>query len=136
PWTRPWLRVLQLHLCLVYFFSGISKIIGHTWRNGEALYKALGLPAMPPLFSLDGVMAALGEHPLIFLIGGWAVFLLELLYPAAVWYRPTNRIWLYGILMMHAATALLIGLYHFSALMLLLNYTAFASNLSPWVARR
>src|SRR5690554_3351405 len=40
----PFRRVLQLHLSLVYFFSGLDKVLGFNWRNGEAVWKALHLP--------------------------------------------------------------------------------------------
>lgn len=131
PWTGPWLRVLQLHVCMVYFFSGITKAVGHTWRNGEALYKALGLPAVPPLLPMDGLIALLGNYPTIFVLGGWAVILLELAYPLAIWHRLTGRIWLCGIVLMHVGIALAIGLYHFSALMILFNCIAFLPQLFP-----
>ena len=30
-----WQRVLQLHLCVIYFFSGLTKLLGSGWWNGE-----------------------------------------------------------------------------------------------------
>ncbi|GGC38493.1 hypothetical protein GCM10011386_33240 [Parapedobacter defluvii] len=124
-WARPWLRVLQLHLCLIYFFSGAGKALGHTWRNGAALYKALGVPAMPPLLPLDTALPTLGEYPFAFAIGGWAVIILELGYAAGIWWRRTYSLFLYGAISLHAAIALLLGLYHFSLLMIVFNYCAF-----------
>ena len=37
-------RVLQLHLCLIYFFSGLTKCLGQGWWNGENLWRALTRP--------------------------------------------------------------------------------------------
>lgn len=127
-WARPWLRVVQLHVCLIYFFSGISKVLGHTWRNGEALYKAMGLPVAPPFFPLDAVLATLGEYPMALAIGGWTVLVLEMGYAAGIWYRPTYPLFLYGAISLHVAIALLIGLYHFSAIMIVFNCAAFLSD--------
>ena len=40
------LRVLQLHLCIVYFASGIEKATGTDWRNGDVIWYALMRPAL------------------------------------------------------------------------------------------
>ncbi len=32
------LRVIQLHLCMVYFFSGLEKSAGIDWHTGEAIW--------------------------------------------------------------------------------------------------
>src|SRR5436305_359075 len=32
-------RLLQLHLCLIYFFSGITKALGPAWWNGESVWR-------------------------------------------------------------------------------------------------
>src|SRR5437762_14164315 len=37
-------RVLQLHLCVIYFFSGLTKLLGSGWWNGESLWRALTRP--------------------------------------------------------------------------------------------
>lgn len=128
PWARPCLRLLQLHLCLIYLFSGVGKALGHTWWNGAALYKALGLPAVPPLISLDAILPTLGEYPFAFAVGGWVVIFLETGYAAGIWWRRTYPLFLYGVLLLHVAIALLLGLYHFSLLMILFNGCAFLQD--------
>src|ERR1700730_15899520 len=39
-------RVLQIHLCLIYFFSGLAKSLGSGWWDGSNLWRAL----LRPLF--------------------------------------------------------------------------------------
>jgi len=39
--ARLWLRVLQVHLMVVYFASGIEKASGAQWWNGEALWRSM-----------------------------------------------------------------------------------------------
>src|SRR6476619_3122190 len=44
-------RVLQLHLCLLYFFSGLTKCLGSGWWDGSNLWRALKHPpfnVVPP----------------------------------------------------------------------------------------
>src|SRR5205807_469276 len=34
-------RILQLHMCIIYSFGGITKCAGLGWWNGESLWRAL-----------------------------------------------------------------------------------------------
>lgn len=122
-WATPCLRVLQWHLCLIYFFGGLDKLIGQTWRNGKALWKVLHLPELTGALRPDVVF--LEQYPSVVALLGWAIILLELTYPLFIWLHDTRRIWLWTIVAMHAGIAIFLGLYHFSALMVLLNACAF-----------
>ncbi len=122
-WATPCLRVLQLHLCIIYFFGGLDKVLGPTWHNGEALWKALHLPDLAGAWRPD--IGFLSQYPIAVAALGWSVILLELAYPVCIWMRRTRRLWLWGILGMHMGIALFMGLYHFSAIMMLLNVCAF-----------
>src|SRR2546429_3093971 len=39
-----WHRVLQLHLCLIYFFRGLTKCLGSGWWDGSNVWRALTRP--------------------------------------------------------------------------------------------
>src|SRR5205085_9157703 len=39
-----WRRVLQVHLCFIYFFGGIAKCVGSGWWNGSSIWRALTRP--------------------------------------------------------------------------------------------
>src|SRR6266496_1161255 len=39
-----WRRVLQVHLCFVYFFGGLAKCLGNGWWNGSNLWRSLIRP--------------------------------------------------------------------------------------------
>jgi len=34
-------RVVQLHVCLIYFFAGLAKCLGTGWWNGDSIWRAL-----------------------------------------------------------------------------------------------
>ncbi len=34
-------RLIQVHMCIIYFFAGTSKLQGEAWWNGQALWRAL-----------------------------------------------------------------------------------------------
>ncbi|MBW8683174.1 hypothetical protein [Chitinophaga rhizophila] len=116
-------RLLQIHICLVYWASGLGKIVGYNWWNGEAIWKALHLPF---IHGTDAVSYdVLGEYPLLSLLIGWGTVLIELLYPLFIWKKPWKNIWLALVIMMHLGIILALNLYFFSTLMIIFNLSAF-----------
>jgi len=119
-----WRRVLQLHLCVIYFFGGMTKFLGTGWWTGESLWRAL---TRPPF---DMVPADLLFHGKFLLVPlGLGICLLETGYPIFIWPRRTRPIWLGGIISMHVAIAALMGLYLFGLIMIVLNVAAFGTDL-------
>lgn len=114
------LRMLQIHLCIAYFFSGFDKVIGFNWWNGESIWKAIHLSYDPQVINVD----KLSKTP-IFLIAGWGTLLLEMLYPVFMNIRKTRRITLALIISMHVAIALFLGLFFFSTMMIILSVSAY-----------
>lgn len=128
------LRFLQAHVCIIYFFAGLGKLLGPTWRNGEALWKAVVQPGFESFFKPD--LHFLGAYPTLWVIGGWAVALLEISYPVLIWPKRVRSLWLWAIISLHIGIALLMGLYFFSALMILLNLAAFHVPYIPTAKHR
>ena len=122
-WVTPSLRVLQLHLCVVYFFAGTLKALGPTWHNGEAVWKAYQLPAFSGWGYVD--VGWLGQYPLAWTVLGWAVVIIETAYPIVMWVERIRPYWLLATIGLHAGIAVFMGLYEFSAMMILLNLCAF-----------
>ncbi|GGF06300.1 hypothetical protein GCM10011383_16700 [Hymenobacter cavernae] len=118
-----WLRA---HLGLAYFFSGLDKVIGPTWRNGEAIWKALHSHAYFSVFSLDFLV----RTP-FFLLVGWLTVGLEMGYALGMNYRRSRPWWLLGIVGMHLGIGLFMGLFFFSALMIVLNLAAYYAPTLP-----
>ncbi len=113
-------RVLQLHLCLIYFFGGISKSLGAEWWNGNSIWRAL---TRPPFDLLDPDL--LIRFSFLFPALGILVCLLETGYSAFIWPKRTRLFWLVGILCMHLFIGLTMGLYLFALIMIVLNLAAF-----------
>jgi hypothetical protein len=131
-WPRPaqdrhvsgfFLRVLQLHLCVAYFFSGLTKSLGAPWWNGESMWRALTRPPFN-IIPTDVVLFCGALLPAI----GIAVWVLELGYSVFIWPRQTRAIWLGAILLMHIGIGLAMGLYLFASIMIVLNLAAFGSG--------
>lgn len=120
PWSRLALRVLQIHLCVVYLSSGIEKLTGVQWRNGEAVWRAVLRPSWEP-FDLTWLAA----HPWIPLLACWATLAIEIGYAFLVWPRATRKWIVLATIGMHAGIAVVLGLWSFSALMIVYNVGAF-----------
>jgi hypothetical protein len=117
-------RILQLHLCLIYFFGGIAKCAGPGWWNGTSIWRALIRPPfnlLPP----ETLLAARNLFPVLAI----SVCLLETGYPLFIWMRKTRGFWLAAIITMHLAIGFAMGLYGFALVMITLNLAAFGSDL-------
>ncbi len=114
------LRVLQIHMCIVYLSSGIEKGSGEQWWNGEAIWRALLWPTMA-FFDFSWLAQVTWLAKLIC----WGTLLVEAGYAFFIWPRWTRRLWLLATVGLHAGIALTMGLVFFSAVMIVLNIAAF-----------
>jgi Vitamin K-dependent gamma-carboxylase len=119
-----WRRVLQVHVCVIYFFSGTTKLLGSGWWSGESIWRAL---TRPPFDIVSSEVLIQGKY--LFIPLGLGICLLETTYPIFIWPRRTRPIWLVGMIGMHGAIAALMGLYLFGLIMIVLNIAAFGTDL-------
>lgn len=117
-------RVLQLHLCIIYFFSGLAKCLGSGWWNGMNVWGAL---TRPPFNVLDPYLIA--KWRILLPVAGVSICLIEIGYPIFIWWRRTRPIWLGCVVAMHAAIGIAMGMYLFASIMIVLNVAAFAPKL-------
>ncbi len=113
-------RLLQVHLCLVYFFSGLTKSFGAGWWNGDNAWYALTLPSYAQ-WPISWVAKLAPVLPAI----GIFVFALELSYPFLIWSKRSRYFVLAAICILHGATGLMMGMWLFTLVMLVLNLAAF-----------
>ena len=117
------LRILQLHVCLLYFFSGLSKLAGPAWWSGEAVWQAVNQPGLTGILPVG--LPPFPAAQVWWQCAGWLVIGIELGYPL-VCRRPRWRPYgLLAVLSLHAGIALVMGLYYFAAVMSLMNLAAF-----------
>lgn len=113
-------RVLQLHMCIIYFFGGISKCAGRGWWNGVSLWRALTrapFEIVPPEILI--------RASFILTLTGILVCVMEATYAIFIWPRKTRFLWFAGVLGMHVGIGLLMGMYLFASAMIVLNLAAF-----------
>jgi hypothetical protein len=120
-----WRRVLQLHLCVIYFFSGLTKCLGSGWWNGSSVWRAL---IRPPFNIIDPEILVRWNY--LFPVAGIFICLLEITYPFFIWNSQTRKIWLVCICAMHVGIGVTMGMYLFALIMIVLNVAAFGPGLS------
>jgi hypothetical protein len=120
-------RVLQIHLCVIYFFGGLTKCIGFGWWNGTSLWRAM---IRPPFNAISPHI--LIHWKLLFPVIGASVCILESAYPVFISLRRTRLAWLVSIVAMHVAIGFLMGMYLFALIMIVLNLAAFGPTLTGW----
>ena len=113
-------RVLQLHICIIYFFSGVAKFAGRGWWNGTSLWRALTRPPFD-IVPADILIRLAFVLP----VAGILVCVMEATYPVFIWPRKTRLIWFVGVLALHAGIGLTMGMYLFAWIMIVLNMAAF-----------
>jgi len=118
--ARIGLRVLQVHLCLVYLTSGIEKAKFSQWWNGDAIWLSVNLPEMA---QFD--MTWLAYVPWLAVLLGWGTLAIELGYAFLVWPRRTRKWMVLAALSLHLGIAVTLGLISFSAVMGVLSIAAF-----------
>lgn len=106
------LRLLQVHLCVIYFYTGAWKLRGFSWWDGTALWKVLG---NQQLATLD--FSFLGHFPLAISILTFSTVVFELYFPVLVWIAKVRPMVLLLGLFFHLGICLSMGLFFFSAVM-------------------
>jgi hypothetical protein len=121
-------RLIQIHLCVVYFFAGIGKLQGETWLSGDAIWLAL---ASYEYQTLD--MTWIANHLWLVAALSLVTVLWEVGYAALIWPQLTRPIVLAIAIPMHLGIGFCMGMLTFGLIMLAANL----AFLEPeWVKRR
>jgi len=110
------IRLIQVHLAIVYLFGGISKLKGTAWWDGSAVWLAV---ANYEYQSLD--LSWLGRWiPLIAIFTHVTVFW-ETFYPILIWPRLTRPVMLVLAVCVHGSIAIALGMPTFGMAMIIAN---------------
>ncbi|HEX8107476.1 MAG TPA: serine hydrolase [Kofleriaceae bacterium] len=114
------LRVMQVHLGVIYLAAGLDKAMGSQWWNGEAIWQTVS----QPIFSTFD-LSWLARHPWIPMVAGWSTLVVEIGYAFLIWPRRTRKVWSIATIGFHLGTCLFMGLVFFSSVMILLTSCLF-----------
>ncbi len=111
------LRLIQLHLVVIYASAGLGKLQGPSWWNGMALW---GTMTAGEFVVMD--FTPMARWPMLINFLTHTSLALELLYPVLVWVSIARPLMLVGIIGLHAGIGLMSpGLAEFSAMMIAAN---------------
>jgi hypothetical protein len=110
------IRLIQIQMCVVYFFAGISKLQGTAWWDGSAMWLAF---ANYEYQSTD--MTWLARYPWMFEAMTHVTIAWELTFWALIW-RPFWRpVMLAGAVVTHVGIGACLGMWTFGLIMLVAN---------------
>ncbi len=110
------IRLIQIHLCVIYLFSAIAKMKGDTWSDGSAIWYAV---ANLEYQSFD--LTWIARFPWLIALTTHATIYWELTYAGLIWPKTTRPIMLAMAVAVHGGIALAMGMITFGLAMLIAN---------------
>ena len=117
------MRVLQIHLCMIYLSSGYEKMLSDGWWNGNILWHSLVQPDFKQ-YDLEWI----AQYPWIAIVLSWFTMFIETGYCIVMWIARLRVAWFICILLLHLGIAIFMGLWSFSIIMIILSVSAFGSD--------
>ena len=110
------MRLLQIHLCVIYLFGGLAKARGQSWWDGTAMWYSIGNLEYQ---SID--MTWMADWPRLFSAMTHITLFWELFYVALIWPRLTRPLVLAGAVVIHGGIAIFLGMMTFGLAMITAN---------------
>lgn len=110
------IRLIQIHMCIIYLFAGMAKLTGQAWWDGTAMWMALGNLEYQ---SLD--MTWMSEWPKMMNLMAHVTIIWEISYLFLVWPRLTRPVVILLAVPLHMGIAVCLGMITFGLLMLVGN---------------
>lgn len=110
------IRLIQVHLCVIYLFAGLGKLQGETWWSGQAIWYAV---ANLEYQTMD--LTWLADHMWLVNLMTWGAVAWETSYPFLVWPRLSRPLMLAGALLVHLGIGLAMGMMTFGLAMIIAN---------------
>jgi hypothetical protein len=105
-------RMIQLHLCIIYGYTGLQKLKGSSWWDGTSLWTVWGNQQFTVVD-----MAWTSHWPLLIAGGVFSTLLFEVYFPVLVWRRNLRPWVLFFGGCFHLGIALTMGIWSFAAIM-------------------
>jgi hypothetical protein len=110
------IRMIQLHLCLIYGSAGLSKLMAVEWWNGTALEMIM---LTPEFRRFDLVWLA--AYPFLLNLATHFGLFLEISYPVFIWVPKLRPLVIVSTALLHLGIDLILGLTEFGATMIAAN---------------
>lgn len=121
------IRLMQVHMCVIYFFAAMGKLRGDSWWAGDAMWRSV---ANLEYQSWD--VTWLAHWPLLSAVVTQVTVYWELFFCVLIWPRLTRPIMLALAVPVHLGIAVCMGMITFGLIMLV----GCLSFVPPWLVRR
>jgi hypothetical protein len=111
------LRMIQLHLCLIYGSAGLSKLMAMEWWDGTAVEMIIITPEFRR-FNLVWLAA----YPSLLNLATHGGLFLEAAYPVLIWVRKLRPLIIASMILLHLGIDLILGLTEFGLTMIAANF--------------
>lgn len=114
------LRLIQLHIAMILLYSGLTKLSGIVWWNGEAVWWMLVQPesALVDFSSLGGSL--FGE--LTMNVWTYCIVIVELTAATFIWFRLARPLIMGSAILVYLSLIFLTGLVGYGVLMIVLLF--------------
>lgn len=120
PSARMTLRLLQIHMCIIYFWAGFAKLKGDSWWTGEAMWRVIANQEYQTMDLTWMAQVPWLPYLLAHVTVAWEVFFCVL-----VWNRALRPYMLFVGTLMHVGIGAFLGMWTFG-LVMTFPYIAFA----------
>ncbi len=117
------IRLIQIHMCVIYFFAGARKLLGASWWDGSAMWLSI---ANSEYQTVD--LTWMASLPVLLALITHIIVLFELSYCVLIWNRLTRPIVLLTAVLMHLGIATCLGMATFGLAMLIGNLAFIAPH--------
>jgi predicted DCC family thiol-disulfide oxidoreductase YuxK len=128
PWAGACIRLMQIQMAAVFFYSAVGKLRGDDWWDGDAIWVVFTTGDHYNRLVLD----LLASHYWLVNVGTYGTILIEIAFPFLIWQRRTRPYFLVLALLLHLQFAVLMGLFYFSFAMAM-GHMSFVRP--EWLAR-
>lgn len=111
--TKTMVRMSSIHLCIIYFYTGVEKFRGGSWWEGSSLWTVLNNPQMA-IFNFEWTV----HFPWVLAAFAHLTVLFELFFGVLVWNPRTRLLILTTGFLFHVGIGISLDLWAFSAVML------------------
>jgi predicted DCC family thiol-disulfide oxidoreductase YuxK len=115
PWAGACTRLMQIQMAVLFLYSGIGKIRGDEWWDGDAVWQIF----VTHEYYHPLMLQILAHHYWLGNIATYATILIEVAFPFVIWPTRTRPYALAGAIFLHVQFALLMGLFYFSFVMIM-----------------
>jgi hypothetical protein len=128
PWAGACIRLTQIQMALLFFYSAISKLQADIWLSGDAVWI---------MFASDDyyhpmMLGILASHYWLAKLATYGTIVIEIVFPFLIWQRSTRPYLLAAAIFLHLQFAFLMGLFYFSFVMIM-GHMSFVRP--EWLAR-